>query len=148
MHVSLGGAQSITGMLNTGTTTPAILEREASLSSVHHQSYVVAFQEYPSQRFPGVLLNVDFLSILENQVHVLIKADDTTLDPHILLLEKPDLDARFALEEPKDEVDGLGHDTLNLGGRHGCYCGVSSSSDWKCLEASGGKRVGAGGAGR
>jgi len=45
--------------------------------------------------------------------------NDATLNPEILLLEQPDLDSRFALEEPEDEVDGLGHDTLDLGGRHG-----------------------------
>lgn len=44
----------------------------------------------------------------------------------VLLLEEPDLDARFALEETEDEVDGLGHDTLHLGGRHGCGGGGGS----------------------
>ena len=34
----------------------------------------------------------------------------------------------YALEEPEDEVDGLGHDTLDLGGRHGCGLGCAPST--------------------
>lgn len=44
MHISLGGVQSITGMLNTGTRTPAILERKASLSTATKENEIAKFR--------------------------------------------------------------------------------------------------------
>ena len=57
------------------------------------------------------------------------QSDDPALDLLVLLLEEPDLDARLALEEAEDGVDGLGHDPLHLGGRHdGLGCCLRSPS--------------------
>lgn len=65
-------------------------------------------------------LDRDFFCIFQYKVHVLIKSDDAAFDSHILLFKQPNLNASFALQEAKNQIDGLGHNPLHSGSRHGC----------------------------
>jgi len=101
-------------------TTPCTIENPSSFPRVHHQRDVVPFKKDPPQSLSAFLLYIDFLSILQNQIHVLVKPNNTPFNPQVLLLKQPYLDPSFTLKEPKDEIDGLCHDPLDFGGRHGC----------------------------
>ena len=69
--------------------------------------------------FYHLSLLYSFLDIVKHQVHVLIKSYDSSFDSKIFLLKQPDLNTRFTLKKPEDEIDGLCHNALNLGGHHG-----------------------------
>ena len=49
------------------------------------------------------LLHVDFLGLIEDGVHVLIKADDLSLDAQVRIFKQPDLYAWLSLEELVDQ---------------------------------------------
>ncbi|KZV46287.1 hypothetical protein F511_22193 [Dorcoceras hygrometricum] len=104
---------------NTGNLQFSLPVFLALLPCIHHQSDIITFQQNPPKLLPGLLLDTHLLRVIQNQIHVLVEPNDAALDSQILLLEKPYLDASFALKKPEDQVDGLGHYPLDFRARHG-----------------------------
>lgn len=55
------------------------------------------------------VLDVVFFGIVENQVHVLVEADNRTFNSEVDVLEDPDTNSRAILEVSEDQIDGLDH---------------------------------------
>lgn len=83
---------------------------------LHHldNSDVVAFKHDAPQRSSVHRFNVQFLSIIQHQVHVLIEADNVALnsEPHVLV--EPHLHSGSVLQVSEDQVDGLHHHFLHF----------------------------------
>lgn len=75
---------------------------------------VLAFQQNLANGLPLLRLDVHFLRVFENQVHVLIEANDVAFDAHCHIFGEPHLNASAVLQIAKDEVDGLDHHLLDL----------------------------------
>lgn len=58
----------------------------------HNKCDVFALQKDPPNLFPLLCLGVDLFSIIKNQVHVFIKADDVAFNPQDVILIQPNLD--------------------------------------------------------
>jgi hypothetical protein len=94
--------------------------QQTSLARVHHESYVVSFKQNPTKWFSGFLLDAHFLCLIQHQIHVLIKTSNSSLNPQIFLLKKPNLNPSFTLEKSENQINGLSHNPLNFGARHNC----------------------------
>lgn len=74
------------------------------------EANVVTLQHDPTESLALLhVLDVVFLGIVENQVHVLVKADNRAFDSEVDVLEDPDTNSRAILEVSEDQVDGLDH---------------------------------------
>mmetsp|Transcript_74175 Transcript_74175/g.141259 ORF Transcript_74175/g.141259 Transcript_74175/m.141259 type:complete len:134 (+) Transcript_74175:102-503(+) len=91
-------------------------------SRVHHEADVVTFQKDAANGTACPLLHLDLLSIVHNEIHVLVETQDPALDPQICLFMEPNLDPVTVLQVSEDLVDGESHDFLQLlvANRHGC----------------------------
>ena len=93
------------------------------------ESDVVAFQQDLSDVLLEVRLDVHLFDVVQNEVHVFIKADDDAWERKIKLIRvlryftfkanvddvvEPNLNADFFLEEAKNKVDGLNHHLLDF----------------------------------
>lgn len=76
---------------------------------------------------------MDFVDIIQDEVHVFIESDNNSFKSHIDNVIQPDLklsqsklwddhsnylDTKFLLEEPKKQIDRLDHDLLDFMTRH------------------------------
>jgi len=86
----------------------------ARLTGVDHHCDVVSLQQNTTDGLGGPLLEVDFLGVIKDQVHVLVEPDNHALDPEVGVLVQPDLHPVLVLKKPEDQSDGLGHDLLEL----------------------------------
>jgi hypothetical protein len=79
-----------------------------------NQADVIALQEDAADFLARVLLQKNLFGIVQNEIHVLVEADDVTFDACRRLFVEPDLNARSILQVAKDQVDRLHHHLLNL----------------------------------
>ena len=64
---------------------------------------------------PGPVLDVALAGVVQDEVHVLVEADDAAFHPGIDVLVEPDGDEGPVLKVAEDQVDGLDHHLLDLG---------------------------------
>merc|ERR1719409_2052167 len=90
---------------------------------VHHQADVVTLQKNAADSPPSLLLHLNLFGIVDDKVHVLVEAQNSSFNSQVGLLVEPDLNARPVLQVAKDLIDRQGHDLLQLlvANRHGCY---------------------------
>lgn len=75
-----------------------------------NQANVVALQHNSTECLPLVdVLHVVFFGLVQHQIHVLIEANDGTLNAKVDILKDPYADARSILEVAENQVDGLDH---------------------------------------
>jgi len=84
------------------------------LLNLLNQRYVVSFQQDTTKLFPVLGLHVSLLCIIQDQVHVLIKANNAAFNAQIDLLIQPDLDSWTILKISENQVDRLDHHFLNF----------------------------------
>lgn len=87
------------------------------------QDDVLAFQKDASHRFALLLTVAVFRHrhlerVVQHEVHVLVEADDVTLDPGAGVLRQPDGDPGPVLQVPEDQVYRLDQHFLHLLVRH------------------------------
>eukprot|EP01122_Echinamoeba_exundans_P012114 TRINITY_DN5004_c0_g1_i1.p1 TRINITY_DN5004_c0_g1~~TRINITY_DN5004_c0_g1_i1.p1 ORF type:complete len:183 (-),score=6.86 TRINITY_DN5004_c0_g1_i1:36-584(-) len=82
------------------------------LASIHHQSNVVSLEQNATDFSSSVLFSVNLLSIIQGQVHVLVKSQKDALNAKVGLFVQPHLDSSFGLVEAKHQVDGSRHRLL------------------------------------
>ncbi|GAU97596.1 hypothetical protein RvY_08869 [Ramazzottius varieornatus] len=75
---------------------------------------VVSFEKDFPDRPSCLRLHVKFFSLIQNEVHVFVKSDDDSFDPHLGVLVQPNLHSCFLLEITENQVDGLHHHLLYL----------------------------------
>lgn len=86
----------------------------ALLRSLLDQCDVVALEKDPADVSFKVSLDVHFLNVVQDEIHVFVESDDDSLKTKVDDIVEPDLDADFLLEKAEDKVDGLHHHLLHL----------------------------------
>ena len=80
----------------------------ASLTYVADQRNVVAFQHDLAQfsalggRLGLALLEEDLFSLVQDAIHIFVKANDSAFDSEFRVIVEPDLNSRLGLEELVD----------------------------------------------
>ena len=64
---------------------------------------------------PGPVLDVALAGVVQDEVHVLVEADDAAFHPGVDVLVEPDGDEGPVLEVAEDQVDRLDHHPLDFG---------------------------------
>lgn len=78
--------------------------RARSLAHVSHQRDVIPLQQNPPHADATRLLLRHLLRVVQHQVHVLVEADDSSLDARVRILVHPNLHPSLGLQEPKDQI--------------------------------------------
>jgi hypothetical protein len=74
------------------------------------QADVVALEHNSAECLAlGLCLDVVLFGIVKNQIHVLVKANDSALNPKVDVLEDPNTNTGAILKVSEDQVDGLNH---------------------------------------
>ena len=64
---------------------------------------------------PGPVLDVALAGVVQDEVHVLVEADDAAFHPGVDVLVEPDGDEGPVLEVAEDQIDRLDHHLLDFG---------------------------------
>merc|ERR1719384_234231 len=78
------------------------------------QGDVVSLEHDPAQLLARVPLGVDLCGLIQDEVHVLIKTDNLSLDPCIDILVEPYHYSSSVLQISKNQVDWLHHHLLHF----------------------------------
>ena len=92
---------------------------------------VVALQHDSPDLLPGPVLDVALAGVVQDEVHVLVEADDAAFHPGVDVLVQPDGDEGPVLKVAEDQVDGLDHHLLDLGDARVSHRGVRKKSPKK-----------------
>ena len=74
------------------------------LPYIAYKCYIISLEYNSADLLASAsLLQVDFFSLVQHRVHVLVKSDDLTLDAQVRVFEEPDLHSRLGLEKLVDQ---------------------------------------------
>jgi len=79
-----------------------------------NQCNVVTLKEKTTTSSTSSRLGIDFIGVIQYKIHIFIKSTNDPFHPQANVFVQPDHYPRLVLEVPKNQVNGLNHNLLDL----------------------------------
>ena len=83
-----------------------LLIRHSLFTQTSNERDIVTFQKNSTQLLPCLFLYLDFFNVIEDDIHVLVKASYDTFKPGLWPLVEPHLNSHSVTQEPVYHIDG------------------------------------------